>query len=70
MTSTREEVLASIEPGKTDFVVEVGGGHEPFHRSQLIFDKFPFDNIHRSQALVHRAPVIIADAARLPSVPT
>ena len=47
-------------------MVEVGGGHEPFHRSQLIFEKYPFDDIHRSQAIVYAAPVIIADAVRMP----
>jgi hypothetical protein len=49
-------------------VVEVGGGHEPFSRSNVIFDKYPFDNIHRSQDIAHSAPVLIADAGRLPLV--
>jgi SAM-dependent methyltransferase len=53
-----------ILPG--DFVVEVGGGHEPYERSDLILDKYPFDNIHRSQAMVYSAPTAIADAVRLP----
>jgi len=63
---TRPDVLRSLEIKPTDFVVELGGGHQPFDRSDVIFDKYPFDNIHRSQDLVHAAPVIIANAARLP----
>jgi hypothetical protein len=63
---TRLDVLRSLQIKPTDFVVELGGGHQPFGRSDVIFDKYPFDNIHRSQDLVHAAPVIIADAAHLP----
>jgi SAM-dependent methyltransferase len=63
---TRAEILKDLEIGSADFVVEVGGGHEPFWRSNVIFDKYPFDNIHRSQDIVHSAPVLIADAGRLP----
>jgi len=29
-------------------------------------DKFPFENVHRSEGLVHAAPVIIADPMKLP----
>ena len=63
---TREAALVRIPVAPTDFVVEVGGGHQPFHRSDLIIDKFPFDLEHRSLPLVHAAPVIIADAVRMP----
>ena len=66
MTRTRAEVLQNLEIQPDDFVVEIGGGHEPFWRSNIICDKYPFDNIHRSQDLVHSAPVLIADAGRLP----
>jgi hypothetical protein len=64
--TTRARDLGDLRIGPADFVVEVGGGHDPFWRSNVIFDKYPFDNVHRSQDLVHRAPVIIADAYRLP----
>lgn len=62
----RSQVLASLDIRPTDFVVELGGGHQPFPRSDLILDKFPFDNIHRSQDLVHGAPLLIADATNMP----
>lgn len=66
MSLTRQDVLQSLEIQPTDFVVEVGGGHQPFGRSDVIFDKYPFDNLHRTQDLARGTPVIIADAARLP----
>ena len=66
MTSTRAQVLRTLRIDADDFVVEVGGGHDPFWRSNVIFDKYPFDNLHRADDLVHRAPVMIADANCLP----
>lgn len=65
-TTTRQDVVRSLPISKDDFVVEVGGGHEPFWRSDLIFDKYPDEQLHRSQPLAHAAPVMIADAVRLP----
>ena len=64
--TTRDDVLRSLDIDPGAFVVEVGGGHQPFERSNLILDKYPFDNLHRVQDLAHRAPVLIADAVRLP----
>jgi hypothetical protein len=64
--STKTQVLDSLGIRRGDFVVEVGGGHEPFHRSDLNIDKFPFDNLHRIYGIVYHAPTVIADAARLP----
>jgi hypothetical protein len=64
--STRAQVLDSLDIRRGDFVVEVGGGHEPFHRSDLNIDKYPFDNLHRLYGIVYHAPTVIADAARLP----
>jgi len=66
MTSTRAQILRALPIAPGDFVVEVGGGHDPFWRSDIIFDKYPFDNLHRSEDLAHRAPVLIADATALP----
>lgn len=64
--ATREELLAGLGIARSDFVVEVGGGHQPFHRANLILDKYPFDNLHRVEGLAHAAPVLIADAVRMP----
>jgi len=64
--TTRNDTLSKLEIGRTDFVAEVGGGHDPFWRSDVIFDKYPFDNIHRSEDLADPVPVFIADANRIP----
>lgn len=66
MPGTREAVLNAIALAPDDFVVEVGGGHAPFTRASVIFDKYPFDNFHRSFDLVYPVPVFIADANRMP----
>jgi hypothetical protein len=66
MVLTREEVLRSLMVEPRDFVVEVGGGHRPFGRSDVIFDKDPSENSERAGALVHSAPVLIADAMKPP----
>lgn len=64
--TTLGDVLEGLDIHASDFVVEVGGGHQPFPRSNLILDKFPFDNLHRVQGLAHSAPVLIADAVCMP----
>ncbi len=66
MCSTREELLRSVAVAPVEFVVEVGAGHNPFHATDLIVDKYPFENLHRVADLVHAAPVIKADATKLP----
>ena len=64
----RYDVLSQIKVSQDDFVVDVGGGHRPFHRADLVVEKFPFDSdLHRSQPVVFPdAPLIIASAENLP----
>jgi hypothetical protein len=66
MPERRADILRSLPIGPAEFVIEVGGGHAPFWRSDLIVDKYPFDTVHRTEDLFHAAPVIKADATRLP----
>jgi hypothetical protein len=65
---TRSQILKRIEIGKADFVIDIGGGHRPFWRADLIVEKFPFDqDLHRNQPMQFpRVPVIKADAVTLP----
>lgn len=65
---TRSQVLDRIQIGKTDFVIDIGGGHRPFGRADLVIEKFPFDgSLHRDQAMQFpHVPVIKADALALP----
>lgn len=66
--STREQILRRIDVGKTDFVIDIGGGHRPFWRADLVIEKHPFEHsLHRTQAMQFPAvPVIKADAMAVP----
>lgn len=64
----REQALSSITVKETDFVIDIGGGHRPFWRADLVVEKYPFGrNLHRNQPMQFpRVPVIKADALVLP----
>lgn len=62
----RSTVLDNLPVGPSDFVVEIGAGPMPFRHTKLIVDKYPFDNSERHGDIANVAPVIKADAARLP----
>lgn len=62
----REEILDALGIGPEEFVVEIGAGTLPFRRTQLILDKYPFDDAERSGPIAGSVPVIQADAVRLP----
>ena len=65
---TRQQVLSRIEVGSSDFVVDIGGGHRPFDRANLVIEKYPFDNtMHRIGPMQFPpVPVIKADALAMP----
>lgn len=53
---------------KTDFVLEVGGGHNPCARSNIIVEKFYDSNFHRSDDVkfYDNQFLVIADGENLP----
>ncbi len=53
-----------IYPG--DLVLEVGAGHKPMIRSDVLVDKFLTDETERGGELVIDRPLIIADVCALP----
>jgi len=56
-----------INIDKKDFVLEVGSGHRPCSRSNILCDKFFLENKERSlNKLKFDRPLVIADGARLP----
>lgn len=61
----RVEVLNKIRDDY-EFVAEIGAGPAPYHGSNVIIDKYPFDNIERYANIHPIAPVIKADASSLP----
>lgn len=68
--NTREKILRSIHVSSSDFVIDIGGGHRPFWRADLVIEKYPFDHsLHRNQPMQFpRVPVIKADALAIPVV--
>lgn len=64
--STRDQALDALGIRPKDFVVEIGAGHRPFFRANLVVEKYPFDEVERIEACAPAAPTIIADAVTLP----
>lgn len=62
----RSAVLGRLPIRPSDFVVEIGAGPVPFRYTKLILDKYPFDNVERYGDIVNVAPIIKADAVKLP----
>jgi len=62
----RVELVSQLPIRPSDFVVEIGAGPTPFAYTKLIIDKYPFDNDERYNDIVNIAPVIKADAVKLP----
>lgn len=63
----RVEILNQIR-NDYDFIVEIGAGPMPYHGSDLIIDKYPFDNTERCGDINKTAPLIKADACSLPFI--
>ena len=66
--NTRKQILGRIDVSSTDFVIDIGGGHRPFWRADLVIEKYPFNHsLHRNQPMQFpRVPVIKADAVAIP----
>jgi len=64
--NTKEEVLRSLKINKKDLVLEIGGGDFPFWRSDILCDRYLFDDAERTGSLVVDRPFICADAQTLP----
>ena len=57
-------ILMNIRPN--DFVLEIGSGHNPKTRSDVLCDKFIADNEQRGGAIVTDRPIVEADGQFLP----
>ena len=65
--SMREQVTWSLRHAPRDkLVLEVGAGHNPHIRSDVLCDKYYADDVHRSASIVSDRPLVIADASALP----
>ena len=56
--------MRNIAP--TDFVLEIGSGHDPKTRSDVLCDKFIGDDIQRGGKIVTDRPIVAADGQYLP----
>ena len=62
----RSDVLKKLAIATDDFVVEIGSGPAPFPGTKLILEKFPFENLERWGNVKRIAPMVQADALRIP----
>ncbi len=51
---------------KTDFILEIGSGHNPRFRSHVLCDRFIDDDAERGGGIVADRPIVEADAQYLP----
>jgi SAM-dependent methyltransferase len=59
--------MLNIQP--SDRVLEIGSGNRPRRRSNVLCDRYPWDNTERSsgdQIVIDGRPFVVADAAALP----
>jgi len=66
--ATREDILRKLDISSDDWVLEIGGGQNPFIRSDVLADKFLSDNTERAGSLIVDRPIVICDAHYLPFV--
>ena len=53
-------------PPESGFVLDVGAGHAPHPRSDLIVDKYVEDDFERQDPLAMTRPLVVADGEHLP----
>ncbi|MFQ6044045.1 MAG: class I SAM-dependent methyltransferase, partial [Candidatus Poribacteria bacterium] len=56
--------MRHIDPA--DFVLEIGSGHDPKTRSDVLCDKFIDDDIQRGGKIITDRPIVAADGQYLP----
>jgi SAM-dependent methyltransferase len=68
MKMTRAEALNQVGIPSDGFVIDVGGGHRPFPRANLVIEKYPFNHgAHRTEPMKFPPVAVIkADACNLP----
>ena len=57
-----------LKIGRNDFILDVGGGHNPHHRANIVIDRYVSDNTHRcgNLKILQNQQLIIADGMFLP----
>lgn len=68
--TTWDEIAGRIEPTLEPgaVVVDVGSGHAPVPRADVLVDLFPGETIHRKEPIVVDRPLVVCSVERLPFV--
>ena len=61
-----ERRAARPMPPPTGLVVDLGAGHDPFPRADLVVDKYVADDFERGYGLTRGRPLVVADGEALP----
>jgi uncharacterized protein YbaR (Trm112 family) len=62
----RERRLARPDPPAEGLVIDLGGGHDPFPRSDAVVDKYVDDDFERGSPIPRDRPLVVADGEALP----
>jgi ubiquinone/menaquinone biosynthesis C-methylase UbiE len=63
----KQDILSQIpREYSSGFVLEIGAGPTPYAHTDVIVDKYPFDNFERSSDILQTALVVKGDATCLP----
>ncbi len=60
------DALHTAAPPATGFVLDVGAGHAPNPRADLVVDKYVSDNFERNTDLSFAKPLVVGDGQALP----
>ena len=66
--ATREQILERLTIGPDDWILEIGSGNWPYSRSDILADRYMFDDTERWGPIVVDRPMVICDAHALPFV--
>jgi uncharacterized protein YbaR (Trm112 family)/SAM-dependent methyltransferase len=66
--ANRDCILNALDIATDDWVLEIGGGPNPFGRSDILADKYLAENLHRAGDLIIDRPLVICDAHYLPFI--
>ena len=53
-------------PPSTGLVVEVGGGHSPYPRADLVIEKYIADDFERAEKVSFSRPIVVGDGQAIP----
>ena len=61
-----QEPAHSPAPPASGLVLDIGAGHAPFARADIVVDKYPADDFERETTLSFEKPLVVADGEAMP----